>query len=75
MCLDFPHKITKISGDQAEVFCSKTKDKEKIKVNLVKGLKIGDYVLSQNGYAVTKLSKKEAEETFKLLKWRRRIKN
>ena len=65
MCLTIPAKVIKVSGAEAEVdFLGK---KEKINCQLIKAKK-GDYVMVSNGFAVKKISKKEAKEILKILK-------
>jgi len=61
MCLAAAAKIIKIiSKDEAAAdFGGLSAD---IKISLLKNLKAGDYVLVHAGFAISKISKKDAEE-------------
>ncbi|MFA6098605.1 MAG: HypC/HybG/HupF family hydrogenase formation chaperone [Patescibacteria group bacterium] len=65
MCLAIPHKIIKIKGQQATVACGKKT--HTLDIRLVPKVKAGDYVMNENQFAIYKLTKKEAQETLKLL--------
>lgn len=65
MCLSIPHKIIKINKTKAIVQCGKKS--HTLDVRLVPGVKIGDYVLNENEFAIYKVPKKEAIKTLKLL--------
>ncbi|MCM8759745.1 MAG: HypC/HybG/HupF family hydrogenase formation chaperone [Candidatus Omnitrophica bacterium] len=64
MCLAIPMKIMKKKGNTAVVSLGGVE--RTIDVSLVKGIKIGDYVIVHAGFAIQKLNKKEARETLKL---------
>ncbi|MDD5625667.1 MAG: HypC/HybG/HupF family hydrogenase formation chaperone [Patescibacteria group bacterium] len=63
MCLANPQKIIKINKDKAL-----TDSNKEINISLVSKLKKGDYVLAQNGFAVKKISQKEAKASLKIFK-------
>jgi len=42
-------------------------------LQLVDDIKVGDYILLHTGFAIQKLSKEDAEETFKLFEELRRL--
>lgn len=64
MCLTIPAKVVSIKNNQAIVdFANK---KQEIDTQLVK-VKVGDYVMVSNGFAIKKVDKKEAEEILKIL--------
>lgn len=66
MCLAIPKKIISISGNYAVAgFGNKT---QKINCSLVENIKPGNYILSQNSYAVRKIAKQSAEKLLKLIK-------
>ena len=65
MCLSIPHKIIKINKTKATVQCGKKS--HTLDIRLVEGVKIGDYVLNENKFAIYKVPKKEALETLRLL--------
>ncbi len=64
MCLTIPHKIIKLKGTQATVACGE--DTHTLDTRLVPEVKVGDYVMNENNFAVYKLDKKEATERLKL---------
>jgi hydrogenase expression/formation protein HypC len=65
MCLSIPHKIIKLNKTKAEVQCGKKS--HTLDVRLVPEVKVGDYVLNENQFAIYKVPKKEAIERLKLL--------
>ena len=67
MCLSIPHKIIFIKGTKAKVECGKKM--HTLDIRLVPKVKVGDYVLNENKFAVYKVPKKEAQETLKLLNY------
>lgn len=65
MCLTIPAKVISVEKNKAAVdFVGK---KQKVDTQLVK-VKVGDYVMISNGFAIKKVDKKEAEEILKVLK-------
>lgn len=66
MCLSLPARVISVSGDVAEVsvggavFCAG--------LQMVQDVAVGDYILLHAGFAIEKLSEKEALETLRLLK-------
>lgn len=62
--MTIPHKIISVKGQQATVACGKKT--HTLDIRLVPRVKAGDYVMNENNFAVYKVSKKEAQETFKL---------
>lgn len=64
MCLSIPHKIIKLKKTKAMVQCGKKS--HTLDVRLVPDVKIGDYVLNENQFAIYKVPKKEAIATLKL---------
>jgi len=65
MCISIPHKIIKINKQKATVECGKSS--HQLDIRLVKCLKVGDYVMNENDFAIYKVPKKEAQETLKLI--------
>jgi hydrogenase expression/formation protein HypC len=64
MCLTIPAKIISLENDKAIVdFNGK---KEDVDTQLVE-VKVGDYVMVSNGFAIKKVGKKEAEEILNLI--------
>ena len=71
MCLSIPAKVVTISGDMATVSLGETVVNASLQ--LVDDIKIGDYILLHTGFAIQKLSKEDAEETFKLFEELRKL--
>lgn len=71
MCLTIPAKVISLEKDKAIVVYPEqgrgnSGKKEGVDTQLVK-VKVGDYVMVSNGFAIKKVSKKEAEEIFKII--------
>jgi len=66
MCLSIPAKIVSINGSMAEVSAGGTIFKAGLQ--MVEGVKVGDYILLHAGFAIQKISEEDAAETLKLLK-------
>jgi hydrogenase expression/formation protein HypC len=66
MCLAIPGKVISIDGTEGTVdFGGVT---QKVRVDLIQNLKIGDYVIVHTGFAIERLDKEDALETLRL--WR-----
>lgn len=65
MCLAVPMKIKKIDGEFAEAESAKLA--RKINIQLLSGLKPGDYVLVHAGFAIEKVDAAMAKETLKFI--------
>jgi len=61
MCLSIPYQIKSISGLTATVKNYQRQEKL-IQVNLLKDARRGDWVTVLNGYAIEKITKKEAKD-------------
>lgn len=66
MCLSIPAKIISIEGTMAEVSVGGTLFMAGL--HMIEDVKAGDYILLHAGFAIQKISEKEAEETLNLLK-------
>ena len=64
MCLSIPVKIVSINGDMADVSAGGAIFKAGL--HMLENAKVGDYILLHAGFAIQKLSEKEAEETLRL---------
>ena len=64
MCLSVPAKVLSIEGDMAKVAVGETICNASLQI--VEDIRVGDYILLHTGFALQKLSKEEAEETFRL---------
>ena len=65
MCLSIPARIISIDGDMAEVSTGGAVFKAGL--HLIENPVVGEYILLHAGFAIQKLSEKEARETLSLL--------
>ena len=65
MCLSIPAKIVSINGTMAEVSAGGAIFSAGL--HMIENARVGDYVLLHAGFAIQKISDKEAEETIRLL--------
>ena len=65
MCLAVPMKVVKLEWPLAQV--EEKGVRLSARVDLVEGVKVGDYVIVHAGVAIDKLEPEEAEETLRLL--------
>jgi len=65
MCLSIPYKINKIKGKKALVNSVNKKNRE-INLNLLKNVKVGDWILALNNFAIQKITNKEAKQIINL---------
>ncbi len=65
MCLSIPAKIISIEGSMAEVSAGGTIFRAGLQ--MIENARVGDYVLLHAGFAIQKISEKDAEETIRLL--------
>jgi hydrogenase expression/formation protein HypC len=66
MCLSLPAQILKIEGQMAEVSIGGAIFQAGL--HMVENVNVGDYILLHAGFAIQKISEKEALETINLLK-------
>jgi len=64
MCLSIPARIVSIDGSMAEVSAGGAIFKAGL--HMIENVKVGDYILLHAGFAIQKISEKEAEETLRL---------
>jgi len=64
MCLAVPMKVVSIDGSLAQV--EEAGVRRKVRVDLVEGVGVGDYVIVHAGIAIERLDPQEAEETRRL---------
>jgi hydrogenase expression/formation protein HypC len=64
MCLSIPAKIISIDGAMAEVSAGGTTFRAGL--HMIEDAKVGDYILLHAGFAIQKISDKEAQETLRL---------
>ncbi|MRR21153.1 HypC/HybG/HupF family hydrogenase formation chaperone [bacterium] len=65
MCLSLPAKVMKVDGDMAEVSVGGAVFRAG--VQMVDGVRPGDWVLLHAGFAIGKMKEEEALETLRLL--------
>ena len=73
MCLSIPAIIVSIDGSMAEVSAGGTIFKAGLQ--MIENAGIGDYILLHAGFAIQKISEKEASETLKLFEEMNNIRN
>jgi len=66
MCLSVPALVVSINGDTAEVSVGGALFRAGLQ--MVEGVRKGDYILLHAGFAIQKISEEEAQSTLKLLK-------
>ena len=66
MCLGIPMKVLEIEGSEAVAEAGGIR--KKIRLDLLEGVGLGDYVLIHTGYAIEKMHPEEAVETLELIK-------
>ena len=66
MCLSIPAKVISINGEMAEVSAGGTIFNAGLQI--LEDVRVGDYILIHAGFAIQKLSDKEAQDTLKLLR-------
>lgn len=65
MCLAVPMRVKKIKGDFAEVESGRLI--RSANIQMLSGLKTGDYVIVHAGFAIQKLDPKRAKETLRMI--------
>jgi hydrogenase expression/formation protein HypC len=66
MCLSLPARIISIEGDMGQVSVGGVIFQAGLQ--MVEGVRVGDYVLLHAGFAIEKMKEEEAMETLRLLK-------
>jgi len=66
MCLGIPLKLVELNG--AEAVGELNGIKRKIRIDLVKDVKIGDYVMVHAGFAIEIMKEEQAKEAIEILK-------
>ena len=65
MCLGIPMKIKEVKGEFAKVETGRLI--RTVNIQMLSGIKTGDYVIVHAGFAIEKLDPQKAEETLKLI--------
>jgi hydrogenase expression/formation protein HypC len=65
MCLSIPARIVSINGKMAEVSAGGSVFKAGL--HMIENAKPGDYILLHAGFAIQKISEKEAVETLRII--------
>jgi len=66
MCLAIPVKVLELKNNKAIV--DYMGEKREVDSQLIKDIEIGDYAIISNGFLIKKVSAKEAEEIFNIIK-------
>jgi len=66
MCLGIPMKVVEIEGLEAIAVAGGIR--KKIRLDLLEGVVLGDFVLIHTGYAIEKMHPEEALETLDLIR-------
>lgn len=66
MCLAIPLKIKSIDGNEAIAELEGVS--RKIRIDFVKGVAVGDYVIVHAGFALEKLTEDQVKENLELIK-------
>jgi hydrogenase expression/formation protein HypC len=66
MCYAIPARILKIKGDAATVDYGGVR--KNANVSMVGSVRVGDYVLIHAGFAIEKLTRRDAQESLKLVR-------
>jgi hydrogenase expression/formation protein HypC len=66
MCLGIPMKVIEINGPEAVAEAGGIR--KNIRLDLLEGVVLGDFVLIHTGYAIEKMHPEEALETLELIK-------
>lgn len=66
MCLSVPALVVSVHGDTAEVSVGGALFRAGLQ--MVEGVRTGDYILLHAGFAIQKISEEEAQSTLKLLR-------
>ena len=65
MCLAIPGEVLELEEDHALVDYGGAKSK--VNISFVEDVNVGDYVIVHVGYAIQKMSKKEAQESIEMI--------
>ena len=66
MCLGIPMRIVEREGNDAVAMSSSVR--KRIRLDLLEGAAVGDYVLIHAGYAIERIDEREALETLDLIR-------
>lgn len=67
MCLSIPYQIKKINGNKAD--CNSCQNNKKvINLDILQKVRVGDWILALNGFAVQKIPANEAKKLIEILK-------
>lgn len=73
MCLAIPGKVVKIENQVSEVDIMGAR--RRVSIELLKDIKVGDYVLVHAGCAIAKVNEEEAKQTIELFKELKELSN
>ncbi len=67
MCLGVPMKIVDLNSELGTAQAEISGFRQQIRIDLLEDVKVGDYVIVHAGFAIQKISEKDAEETLRLI--------
>ncbi|MCS7230909.1 MAG: HypC/HybG/HupF family hydrogenase formation chaperone [Elusimicrobiota bacterium] len=67
MCVAFPMKVIELI-DNNYAICEYEGIRKKVRIDLLKDVNIGDYVLIHVGFAIQKINVEDAQKTIKVYK-------
>ncbi len=67
MCLGVPMKIIEINREFGTAKAEISGFVQDIRIDLLEDVSVGDYVIVHAGFAIQKLSEKDAQETLRLI--------
>ncbi|MFA5176755.1 MAG: HypC/HybG/HupF family hydrogenase formation chaperone [Candidatus Omnitrophota bacterium] len=65
MCLGIPMKVMKIQGNFAQVESGRLL--RKVNIQMLPGIRLGDYILVHAGFAIQKVDPQKARETLRIV--------
>lgn len=65
MCLGIPMRVVKINGDFAQVESARLL--RNVNIQMLPGIKTGDYLLVHAGFAIQKVDPERARETLRIV--------
>lgn len=67
MCIAFPMRVVELI-DNKYAICEYEGIRKKVRIDLLKDVNIGDYVLIHVGFAIQKINVEDAQKTIKVYK-------
>jgi hydrogenase expression/formation protein HypC len=68
MCLAVPARVTRLDGPTGAGTVDHQGTEVRVSLALLPGIRVGDWVIVHAGFAISRLSAREARETLRLLR-------